>query len=48
MMAGRLSPYARLRELLCNWFSLTRAEAGSLLLVLAILLAGLVARAFLR
>lgn len=45
--SGLLSPLVRLRELLCNWFSLTRQEAGSLLLVLGILLVGLVAKAFL-
>lgn len=45
---GPLSFLARLRELLCHGFSLTRQEAVSLLLLLGILLVGLVAKTFLR
>jgi len=43
-----LLPFVRLRDLLCNWLSLTRQESVSLLLVMAILLIGLIAKAFLR
>jgi hypothetical protein len=47
MSAGLLAPFKRGRDLLCSWFSLTRSEAGSLLLIFAVLLIGLAARAFL-
>jgi len=43
-----LEPLHRIREWMARSFSLTRQEAGSLLLVLAIMLIGLVAKLFLR
>ncbi len=41
-------PLCKAREWVARSFSLTRQEAGSLLLVLAIVLIGLVANVFLR
>lgn len=48
MSIERFLPVKRVRDLLGDWFSLTRQEAGSLLLVFAVLLIGLVAKAVLR
>jgi len=47
-MIDWLSPFRRLRGTVCNWFSLTRSEASSLLLVFGIVLLGLVAKLFWR
>lgn len=47
-MMDWLSPFRRLRGAVCNWFSLTRSEAASLLLVLGILLLGLAAKLLLK
>ncbi len=47
MKTGFSALFTGLRDLLCNWFSLTRSEAISLLLVMAIFLIGLIAKAFL-
>ncbi len=45
-MMDWFSPLRRLRGTVCNWFSLTRSEAASLLLVLGIVLVGLAAKLF--
>jgi len=45
-MTNWLSPFLRLRSAVCHWFSLTRSEAASLLLVFGIVLLGLAAKLF--
>jgi hypothetical protein len=45
-MRRLLSPLRQLREPLRGWFSLTRSETSSLLLVLGIILLGFVAKLF--
>ena len=45
-MIDWLAPLRRVRMAFCNWFSLTRSEAASLLLVLGIVLLGIVAKLY--